>query len=342
MRVTSFANVTVHQSDTGLLHGLAPQERRRPHLKECVVGSTQHSFCVLQTVHLVGSGLLAHLEVLEEPVTLRVQTGDVFHSCAQLFVRRGEVVSVALHCCLGVCLGQLLLRERLRICRSLFRRILHQCFVICLSILLFGSGLCHVLVQISDKKIDHLNDPSVGFRLLHEGTPRLWRRAWVRTRLGQRHRRRRRRRELWVVELLEPVLGQAQNLFRSGIGSNQLVKLLVLCLAIGSCFRHRFVQLLNTCCQCSDLFCQCCNCVCAQCQRLLQVADVALQGFLLVVGAIQLFRTIGLLVVVVDLFLLQIHYHSIDHGDDLLEPDLLPTQGQCHKIQPDALLACQA
>merc|ERR1712160_197143 len=85
------------------LHVLRNSPSEPALLNERIAGTVEDCLCVVKRFNLVSTSLLAHFEVLQVPVTLTVERGNIFHGV--------HVLSA------GIGLGFVLVLQRL-LCRS--------------------------------------------------------------------------------------------------------------------------------------------------------------------------------------------------------------------------------
>merc|ERR1719375_852050 len=138
------------------------------------VCTTEHSLGLTESVNLSCACLLAHIEVLDEPIALCVQLADVLLSGHELLDCGLVLVLELYESILCVCLERLLVGERLGVCCPLLGRISHQLFILFLSKFLLCLGLSQFLVQIRNEGINHGNHTATVLRLLLVCTEGLW------------------------------------------------------------------------------------------------------------------------------------------------------------------------
>mmetsp|Transcript_52960 Transcript_52960/g.97987 ORF Transcript_52960/g.97987 Transcript_52960/m.97987 type:complete len:278 (-) Transcript_52960:466-1299(-) len=139
--------------------------------------------------------------------------------------------------------------------------------------------------------------------------------------------------KLWVVELMEPVLCNADELLGCGVRCHQLSESLMLFLAVLSGCCNLLVQGLDTSSQGFDLLCQAAKHALSLLNGQVQVLDLLLHSFLVVIRGVELLQAILLLVVIILLFLGQGLYQLVDELEDLVKVDLLTSQGQGEQVK---------
>eukprot|EP00446_Apocalathium_sp_SHHI-4_P003432 CAMPEP_0177178490 /NCGR_PEP_ID=MMETSP0367-20130122/14355_1 /TAXON_ID=447022 ORGANISM="Scrippsiella hangoei-like, Strain SHHI-4" /NCGR_SAMPLE_ID=MMETSP0367 /ASSEMBLY_ACC=CAM_ASM_000362 /LENGTH=111 /DNA_ID=CAMNT_0018625149 /DNA_START=69 /DNA_END=400 /DNA_ORIENTATION=+ len=87
---------------------VAPLEQRE-------VGTAENGLRLAKGIDLVSAGLLAHLEVLEEPVALGMEGRDILPQDHELLAGGGLVALALLKLCLHVGLRSLPVGQRLRV-----------------------------------------------------------------------------------------------------------------------------------------------------------------------------------------------------------------------------------
>mmetsp|Transcript_83085 Transcript_83085/g.222915 ORF Transcript_83085/g.222915 Transcript_83085/m.222915 type:complete len:245 (+) Transcript_83085:129-863(+) len=233
------------------------------HLQQRVVGAAQHSLGLSERVDLPTARLLPCIEILDEPIAFGMELGEVLVRCHERLGRAGAVALGRLQVALQICLLGGLGRQRLRIVHPLVLRVRDRLVIVRLRVLLLRLGLGHLAVEIFDQQIEHGNDAAALFRLLRVCAPGLRRRCGsdgaVRV-LGHLNQRRRaghvtldgalggqldlcrRVVELGVVKLVEPILGEQEQLLRGPVCSHQRLVLLGLLFAQRRRLRDALVE----------------------------------------------------------------------------------------------------
>merc|ERR1719453_2825998 len=103
-------------------------------LEQAVVSTTQDSLSLIQRIDLSSAGVLANLEVLQQEVARPVQARNVLTQSHQVRCRRGLVLLRRIEVAVETGLLALLLGDRLAVRRTLLRTILHQLLVVLLRI----------------------------------------------------------------------------------------------------------------------------------------------------------------------------------------------------------------
>mmetsp|Transcript_12235 Transcript_12235/g.28521 ORF Transcript_12235/g.28521 Transcript_12235/m.28521 type:complete len:329 (+) Transcript_12235:273-1259(+) len=257
------------------------------------------------------------------------------------------------------CFGCLLCRYFPGIGSSLRRCIIHGVLVLSLGRLLLGLCLCHLHVKRLDQQVDHSDDTIAILRLLGVAIPRLrWRRRRIFPNLHQyglllsrlcksvgdslllRHRRWRRRQiKLGIVELVQPVLGVLEQLFRHAVRADEFSVLLMLLLPQEGGIGHTLVKRGDATLQLFDLIRQ-------DGDRLFSVLDdrgevfqVLLELLDLVLGCVNLLLAHLLLVLIVNLLFLEHCEHVINHLHYLGEVHLASRQRHGDETKLWVLLA---
>merc|ERR1719336_720467 len=296
------------------------QKSLRLCLNKGEISSTQHCFCPLQGLDLASASLFANIKILQEPIALGVHGRDVCHGCHQLLAFCSLVRLMRLQFSLCICFTGTLRCQSIGVQCSFRCRIFHQLLVVCLCILLLCGRLGHLFFQILAQQIEHCDHACVLLRLGGVRTPcrrgRWWsslvlmggnlcqyrnssscdatwsgssdKIAWIAQALVNPISCRqlplgRGLVQLWVVEFVQPVLGEGENLFGSRIRCHKGLVLGILILALSSCICHGFIQ-------CTDPRLESCNFLRKSCNRLLGVSngsflarDATLKGLLLVI-----------------------------------------------------------
>mmetsp|Transcript_30687 Transcript_30687/g.82162 ORF Transcript_30687/g.82162 Transcript_30687/m.82162 type:complete len:375 (+) Transcript_30687:3-1127(+) len=320
----------------------ALEEAAGARLQQRVVRPAQDRLCLSKSVNFARTHLLAHIVVLEQPIALHVQVMDVLQRARQVSLAFLQRVLQLLQVALKARLGRLLVREALGVRSPLVGGVLHQLLVVGLRVLLGRLRLGHLLVQVSDEQENHLDHPAVLPRLLGVDAEGLRRRRGggllvvlrdlhERHVLGDRiHRGALHLRwgniHLGVVELVQAVEGHLQQLLGGGVVGHQLLVVGILLLPLLRRGGHLLVQRLDGGRELRDLLGGSGDALLGRRDARLGVGDVLLEGLLLVVRGVQFSAAVLLLAVVVLLLLLQGRNHLVDHGDDLLEADLLAAQ----------------
>mmetsp|Transcript_21501 Transcript_21501/g.50049 ORF Transcript_21501/g.50049 Transcript_21501/m.50049 type:complete len:287 (-) Transcript_21501:1217-2077(-) len=285
-----------------------------------------------------------------------MQRLDVFQSGHQQ--ARGVLLGrlVLFQGCIQVRLGTLFVGECLAVLHPFRCRVLHHLLVVSLRILLLCLCLGHLLVEVLDEQVDHGNHASSLLRLLRVCIPRLrWRsrsvlalpvrchlckgdscagdatsrsrgdvaaEAGVRSVPGRELNLGRSFVQLRVVELIQSVLGKAEQFLGGRVRGHELFVFSVLLFPVLCCLGDGLVQLSDPCLKCGNGLFQALNVLPQSGNCRLLVRDAALQGLLLVIGSVKLSSAVLLLVAIVHLLLLQHLHHFINHLNDLLEATL--------------------
>mmetsp|Transcript_10022 Transcript_10022/g.21066 ORF Transcript_10022/g.21066 Transcript_10022/m.21066 type:complete len:414 (-) Transcript_10022:1104-2345(-) len=339
-------------------------------LHKRIVRATEHGLRLLQRIGLPCPRLLTHIVVLDQPIALGVEGLNVLERARQLLPCGRLRLVVRLEVRLQGGLSGTLLSERLRVSGALLRGILHHLLIVLLRLLLRCLGLSHLLVKVLHQQVDH-GDHACALCGLRRIGPKGLRRWWrgdlvplvmhrdlcedgdarARDAAGRRRRRRgaaevdsnavlprelplgRGLVELWIVKLVQPVLGNREKLLGCGVRGHELRKLLVLRLPLRRGLGHRLVQGRNALLQGGDIFFRGTQSLLRIRNHCVEVRDGALEPLLLIVGGVELIPAVLLLVIIVLLLLLQGHDHAVDHLEDLLEAHLLALDGQDDEVE---------
>merc|ERR1719188_220086 len=127
-------------------------------LDERIICTAQDGLGLAKGINLIGASLLAHVEILQEPIALQVQSVDILVSCPQFLLGACQVGLLLLKSRLQFGKSTLLVSESLGILCTLVSRVLHEGLIVLLGILLSDLSLGHFLVQILDEEIHHRDD----------------------------------------------------------------------------------------------------------------------------------------------------------------------------------------
>merc|ERR1719503_247028 len=277
--------------------------------------------------------------------------------------------AVLLEGCLEIGLGALLVGEHLAVLGALGGGVGHEGLVVLLGVLLGELGLGHLLVQVLDQEIDHRDDAVALLALLlellwclggragvglgehgHSGACNAtWSFSWCQgaasseggTVLIGELTLWRGLVELWVVELVQAVLGELQELLCGGVACHEGGVVRSLLLALLGCLSDGLVQGTDAIAKGINLLLQSEDALLGICNGLLQVRDSALSCLLLVLSLVKLSLAVFLLAFIINLLLLQLSGEIIDELDDLLEAGLLALHCQGNEIKlgvPGSLL----
>merc|ERR1719353_729697 len=342
------------------------------HLQQAVVSTGQHRLRLLNRINLSRAGILANLEVLQQEVARPMQARNVLTQGHQVRCRRGLVLLRRVKVALKTGLLALLLGDSLAVRGTLLRALLHQLLVVLLRIRLVlrirldlhlklvlelrdqrRRPAC-VLLRVSargrrrrrrgnavvrrstdGRKSDNTRTSDARLRgcgllritrvsatrlhvdaLLLRQLPALWRLV---------HRR--------VVELVQAVLGDAQQLHSRVVLRRHRDELLVFGLARLRGLRDRLVERNNAFLQSLDLVLQRRNAALHLLDGRRQTLQLVLQVDLLVLRRFELRLAPLLLCVVVLLLLAEQHHHVVDHLEDLVEAHLLTLESKLDEAQ---------
>merc|ERR1719313_1471397 len=265
------------------------------HLQQAVVSTAQNRLRLLQRINLAGTSLLSNLEVLQQEVARPVQARNVLTQSHQVRCRRGLVLLRRIEVALKASLLALLLGDRLAVRRTLLCALLHQLLVVLLRIrLVLRIRLdlhLKLVLELRDQRRRAtcilLRVSARGRRRRRRGDAVIRRCADLRKSGNARARNARLRgggllritrgsatrlhvdalllRQLTalrrlvhgrVVELVQAVLGDAQQLHSRVVLRRHRHELLVLGLARLRSLRDRLVERNDAVLQCLDLFLQ--------------------------------------------------------------------------------------
>merc|ERR1719305_2061064 len=340
------------------------------HLEQAVVGTAQDRLRLLDRIDLSSAGLLPNLEVLQQEVARPVQGRNVLTQSHQVRRRRFLVLLRRIEVALETGLLALLLGDRLAVRRTLLRALLHQLLVVLLRVrLVLRIRLDLHLKLVRELRDQRRRAACVLLRVSARGRRRR-RRGNVRRRTDRRKdgdtracnarlrgcgllritrvsatrlhvdalflrqltalRRLVRRR---VVELVQAVLGDAQQLNGRVVLRRHRHELLVLGLARLRSLRDRLVERNDAVLQSLDLILQRRDAALHILDGRSHTLQLVLQVDLLVPGRFELRLAPVLLGVVVLLFLAEQNDHVVDHLDHLLEAHLLALESKLDEAQ---------
>mmetsp|Transcript_78354 Transcript_78354/g.253434 ORF Transcript_78354/g.253434 Transcript_78354/m.253434 type:complete len:528 (+) Transcript_78354:707-2290(+) len=147
--------------------------------------------------------------------------------------------------------------------------------------------------------------------------------------------------KLGVVELVEAVLGNAKELLRSRVLGHGGFVLLVLGLALIRGLDDGLIKGIDAGRQGSELLGRGFDEGLRLLDGLLQVRGVQVEFLIFVLIGVNIFLAIHLLVVVIDLLLTEQSDHLVNHGQHLVEVDLLAAQSQRDEVQAVVVAATE-
>merc|ERR1719305_524366 len=342
------------------------------HLEQAVVGTAQDRLRLLDRIDLSSAGLLADLEVLQQEVARPVQARNVLTQSHQVRCRRGLVLLRRIEVALETGLLALLLGDRLAVRRTLLRALLHQLLVVLLRVRLVlrirldlhlklvrelrdqrRRAAC-VLLRVSTRcrrrrrrgdaavrrcadrrKSD--NTRACNARLRGGGLLRITRVGATRIDVDALFLRQ--LTALWrlvhrrVVELVQAVLGDAQQLHSRVVLRRHRDELLVLGLARLRSLRDRLVERNNALLQSLDLLLQRRDAALHLLDGRRQTLQLVLQVDLLKLRRPELRLAPLLLRFVVLLLLTEQHHHVVDHLEHLVEVHLFALESKLDEAQ---------
>merc|ERR1719414_1378484 len=149
-----------------------------PCLLQRIIRTAENRPCVSQRVNLTGSRFPAHVEVLEQPITVRMERRDVLERRRELIPKRLPLSLVRLELTFQGGLRRYLVCQSLRVFGALLSGVAHQDHIISLSVLLCCLGLSHVLVKVIYENIYHLDHTGILLRFCLVRADCLWWRWW--------------------------------------------------------------------------------------------------------------------------------------------------------------------
>merc|ERR1719275_187949 len=145
-----------------------------PRLHQRVIGAAENRLGPSEGVDFTSASRLPCIEILQKPIAFAMQAVNVLQGHHMLLLQVGVCLLLRLEFALRSGLGSLLIIEGLRILGTFGGGFRHHLRVVTLGILLVSGGHRHLLVQISDEKVDHRDDTLILLMLRGVCTECLW------------------------------------------------------------------------------------------------------------------------------------------------------------------------
>merc|ERR1719198_2473339 len=345
-------------------------------LEEREICTRQHSLGLLESIDLTSTGLLADIEILQQPIAVGMQTLQELHGCHHLLHAVSLLLGFLLHQTLRISLGCFLISDGFGVSDPLLCGLACKLFVLSLSILLFKFHLLHLLVQISHEHVHHGNHSVALLALLRIRIPSLRRRCAIghllvrrdlhETDAGASNTTRGlswrqgatvvhsdtlflREFPLWrclvlsrIVELVHAILCELNEFFGCSVGCHGGHIIIMLLLADVHLLGHILVQLLESLSEGCNLVSERGDLPLAVFNGLLQIGDGDIEGLHVIFGLVDLHLAHFLLAVIISLLLTKQGHHVIDHFHNLVHADLLSTQSHRDQIKVVTLVPTQS